>query len=96
MYIDNVKSLAEHVAKYPTYPDVKPSDNWASAPRLDFWMDGLVRGNNDYVVFDFYMDPVRATTGAISITGVFQPPSAGYWAQIPVSFTIERKRQTVV
>lgn len=62
------------------YPDVKPSDNWASAPRLDFWMDGLVRGNNDYVAFDFYIAPDSATTGAISISGVFQSPSVGYWA----------------
>jgi len=72
-----------------SYPDVKPTDNWASAPRLDLWLDPLTRGDNDYVVFDFYLSPTTATTGAISISGAFQPPDAGFWAQMPESFGIE-------
>lgn len=71
-----------------SYPDVKPTDNWASAPRLDLWIDPLTRGDNDYVVFDLYLSPTRATTGAISISGAFQPPDTGFWAQMPTSFDI--------
>lgn len=71
------------------YPDVKPTDNWASAPRLDLWIDPLTRGDNDYVVFDLYLSPTRATTGAISISGAFQPPEVGFWAQMPESYGIE-------
>ncbi len=70
------------------YPDVKPSDNWASAPRLDFWMDPLARGDNDYVAFDLYMDPIRASEGAIEVNLVFQPEALGYWAQAPSTFEI--------
>nr|BAA12744.1 endo-1,4-beta-glucanase [Bacillus sp.] [Bacillus sp. (in: firmicutes)] len=70
------------------YPEVKPSDNWASAPRLDFHKDNLVRGENDYVAFDFYIDPARATEGAMNINLVFQPPANGYWVQAPKTFTI--------
>nr|AAT97264.1 endo-1,4-beta-glucanase [Bacillus sp. NW-2004a] len=70
------------------YPEVKPSDNWATAPRLDFWKTDLVRGENDYVAFDFYLDPVRATEGAMNINIVFQPPANGYWVQAPKTFTI--------
>lgn len=72
-----------------SYPDVKPTDNWASAPRLDLWLEPLTRGDNDYVVFDLYLSPTRATTGAISISGAFQPPEGGFWAQMPESFGIE-------
>ncbi|TXC85952.1 cellulase family glycosylhydrolase [Metabacillus litoralis] len=70
------------------YPEVKPSDNWASAPRLDFWMDTLARGDNDYVAFDLYMDPTRASTGAIAVNLVFQPEALGYWAQAPGTYEI--------
>ncbi len=70
------------------YPVVKPGDGWASAPRLEFWKDNLVRGDNDKVAFDLYIDPVRATEGAMSINLVFQPPAAGYWAQ-GGTFTID-------
>ncbi|GAE37114.1 hypothetical protein JCM9157_4362 [Halalkalibacter akibai JCM 9157] len=70
------------------YPEVKPSDNWATAPRLDFWKSDLVRGENDYVTFDFYLDPVRATEGAMNINLVFQPPTNGYWVQAPKTYTI--------
>nr|AFI25187.1 endoglucanase [Halalkalibacter akibai] len=71
------------------YPEVKPSDNWATAPRLDFWKSDLVRGENDYVAFDFYLDPVRATEGAMNINLVFQPPTNGYWVQAPQTFTVD-------
>ncbi|MDC3416724.1 carbohydrate-binding domain-containing protein [Aquibacillus salsiterrae] len=71
------------------YPEVKPTDNWASAPRLDFWKDGLTRGDNDYVTFDLYLDPVRASQGSISINLTFQPPSVGYWAQANDTFEID-------
>ncbi|MRH44333.1 cellulase family glycosylhydrolase [Aquibacillus halophilus] len=71
------------------YPEVKPSDDWASAPRLDFWKDDLTRGDNDYVTFDLYLDPVRASEGAISINLTTQPPDAGYWAQASDTFEID-------
>ncbi|ADU31613.1 carbohydrate-binding domain-containing protein [Evansella cellulosilytica] len=73
------------------YPEVKPSDGWATAPRLDFWKDNLVRGDNEFVAFDFYIDPVeeRATEGEISINLTFQPPSMGFWAQAPSTFDID-------
>lgn len=70
------------------YPEVKPSDNWASAPRLDFWMDTLARGDNDYVAFDLYMDPTRASVGSIAVNLVFQPEALGYWAQAPGTYEI--------
>ncbi|WP_078551802.1 carbohydrate-binding domain-containing protein [Bacillus alkalicellulosilyticus] len=63
------------------YPEVKPSDGWASAPRLELWKDGMVRGDHENVTFDLYVNPARATEGAIAINLVFQPPAAGYWAQ---------------
>lgn len=72
-----------------SYPDVKPTDNWASAPRLDLWLDPLARGENDYVTFDLYIEPTRATTGTIAISGAFQPPEQSYWAQIPDSYNVE-------
>ncbi|MDP4089175.1 MAG: carbohydrate-binding domain-containing protein, partial [Bacillota bacterium] len=72
-----------------SYPDVKPTDNWASAPRLDFWMDNLVLGDNKYVTFDLYMSPVRVSKGAIDINLVFQPPTLGYWAQAQKTYKIQ-------
>jgi endoglucanase len=72
-----------------SYPEVKPTDGWASAPRLDFWMDKLVLGDNKQVAFDLYMQPVRATKGAIDINLVCQPPSLGYWAQCPKTYKIQ-------
>ncbi len=72
-----------------SYPDIKPTDNWASAPRLDLWLDPLTRGENDYITFDLYVEPTRASTGTIAISGSFQPPEQSYWAQIPESYNIE-------
>lgn len=71
------------------YPDEKPADNWASAPRLDFWMDNLTLGDREYVAFDLYLEPSRATKGAIDINMAFQPESMGFWAQAPQSYRIE-------
>ncbi|WP_416147406.1 carbohydrate-binding domain-containing protein [Salipaludibacillus sp. HK11] len=73
------------------YPEVKPSDNWASAPRLDFWKDDLVRGDNEFIAFDLYIDPIsgRATEGAIDINLVFQAPDLGFWAQSDDTFEID-------
>jgi len=63
------------------YPDVKPTDGWASAPRLVLSGINATRGSNDRLAFDFYLDPVRAGSGAISINLALAPPSLGYWAQ---------------
>nr|WP_243830561.1 carbohydrate-binding domain-containing protein [Petrotoga sibirica] len=71
------------------YPEVKPSDPWASAPRLDLWMDGLKRGNKNFLFFDFYLAPDRASEGTIEINLAFQPPSAGYWAQASNTYVID-------
>jgi endoglucanase len=70
------------------YPDVKPSDGWASAPRIMLGGVNAVRGENRYLAFDFYLDPVRATTGTLSINLAFAPPSLGYWAQASEIFNI--------
>lgn len=64
-----------------TYPSVKPTDGWASAPRLILSGINATRGGNKYLEFDFYMKPTRATTGSLSINLAFAPPSLGYWAQ---------------
>lgn len=71
------------------YPEVKPSDGWASAPRLELYKEGLVRGDNDYVMFDLYIEPQRASSGAMAINLVFQPPTGGFWQQVPGSYNIE-------
>lgn len=81
------------------YPDVKPSDGWASAPRLELSNINATRGSNDYLVFDFYLDPVRASEGALSINLAFAPPSLSFWAQAANNFnidlnTIARKKMT--
>jgi len=83
--IQGSKALSWELA----YPDVKPTDGWASAPRLELYKDGLVRGDDDYVMFDLYIEPERASAGAMAINLVFQPPSAGYWKQAPKSYNIE-------
>jgi endoglucanase len=63
------------------YPEVKPSDGWASAPRIVLGNINATRGDRNYLTFDFYFDPVRATEGTLSINLAFAPPSLGYWAQ---------------
>ncbi len=64
-----------------SYPEVKPSDGWASAPRLVLANINTARGSNKYMDFDLYLDPVRATAGTLSVNLAFAPPSLGYWAQ---------------
>ncbi|GFN29774.1 carbohydrate-binding domain-containing protein [Paenibacillus xylaniclasticus] len=70
------------------YPDVKPTDGWASAPRLILNGINTTRGTNDRLTFDFYFAPVRASEGAISIHLAFAPPSLGYWAQAAQSVNV--------
>lgn len=70
------------------YPEVKPSDGWASAPRIVLGGINTTRGDNKYLTFDFYLDPVRASEGALSINLAFAPPSLGYWAQAVKNFEI--------
>ncbi|MFC5529214.1 carbohydrate-binding domain-containing protein [Cohnella yongneupensis] len=70
------------------YPDVKPSDGWASAPRIVLGGINATRGEHDYLLFDLYLDPVRATQGALSINLALAPPSLGYWAQATNNFDI--------
>lgn len=81
---NNSKALSWEVA----YPEVKPSDGWASAPRLVIANINATRGNKDYLTFDFYLDPVRANSGTLSINLAFAPPTLGYWAQASQNFEI--------
>lgn len=71
-----------------TYPTVKPTDNWADAPRLLLGTTTLTRDTNNFLLFDFYLKPTRATTGSLSLNLAFQPPSLGYWAQVATPVTI--------
>lgn len=71
-----------------TYPDTKPTDGWASAPRLILSNINTTRGENKYLAFDFYIKPDRATTGNIIINLAFAPPSLGYWAQVTETVAI--------
>ncbi len=83
--VNGSKALAFEFA----YPEVKPTDNWASAPRLDLWLDPMTRGENSFLLFDCYLEPTTATTGSIAISAAFQPPEFSYWAQIPDSYNID-------
>jgi len=73
------------------YPDVKPADGWASAPRIVLGGINATRGNNRYLLFDFYLKPdaSRSKQGALSINLAFAPPSLGYWAQASETFDIQ-------
>jgi len=71
-----------------TYPDVKPVDGWASAPRIMLGGINATRGDNKYLAFDFYLKPVRASSGTIAINLAFAPPSLGYWAQATDNYEI--------
>lgn len=79
------KALSWDVA----YPEVKPVDAWASAPRLVIGDINATRGENNYFVFDLYLDPVRASMGSLSVNLAFAPPSLGYWAQATETFDID-------
>lgn len=70
------------------YPEVKPEDGWASAPRIMLSNINTTRQDNKYLTFDFYLDPVRANDGLLAIYLAFAPPSLGYWAQASKSFDI--------
>lgn len=70
------------------YPEVKPADGWASAPRIMLSNINTTREDNKYLTFDFYLDPVRANEGSLSINLAFAPPSLGYWAQASDNFDI--------
>ncbi len=78
------KALSWEVA----YPEVKPTDGWASAPRIVLGGINATRGNNNKLLFDFYLEPVRASSGALSINLALAPPSLGYWAQATHNFDI--------
>lgn len=71
-----------------TYPEVKPADGWASAPRIILTDINTTRGSSDTLTFDFYLEPVRGGTGSLSIYLAFAPPSLGYWAQASRNYTI--------
>lgn len=70
------------------YPEVKPVDGWASAPRIMLSNINATRGNNKYLAFDFYLKPTQASKGSLSINLAFAPPTLGYWAQASVNFDI--------
>lgn len=70
------------------YPSEKPTDAWASAPRLILSNANVKRGDSRYLTFDFYVDPVVATKGSLSINLCFAPPDLGYWAQCKDTFNI--------
>nr|AKN19928.1 endocellulase [Deinococcus cellulosilyticus] len=71
------------------YPDVKPADGWASAPRLVLEKSNLTRGANKYLAFDLYLKPDRASKGTLSVNLAFGPPSLGYWAQASENVDID-------
>jgi Carbohydrate binding domain (family 17/28)./LysM domain. len=48
-----------------------------------------VRGKNQYLTFDFYLKPVRASKGSLSINLALAPPSLGYWAQASENYNIQ-------
>ncbi|XID90155.1 carbohydrate-binding domain-containing protein [Paenibacillaceae bacterium WGS1546] len=81
------------------YPEEKPSDGWASAPRVVLGGINATRGANRYLLFDLYLQPERATKGSLSVQLAFAPPSLGYWAQaeksvdIPLA-SLARQRKT--
>lgn len=70
------------------YPEVKPIDGWASAPRIMLSNINTTRQDNKYLTFDFYLEPIRANDGTLSIHLAFAPPSLGYWAQASKTFDI--------
>jgi len=70
------------------YPDVKPTDGWADAPRIVLGGINATRGTNQYLTFDLYLNPVRASQGALSVNLALAPPNLGYWAQAAVNYDI--------
>lgn len=76
---------------FTEYPKEKPTDAWASAPRLILSNANVKRGDSRYLTFDFYLDPERASEGSLSINLCFAPPDLGYWAQCSDTFNIPLK-----
>lgn len=70
------------------YPEVKPTDGWASAPRIALAGINATRGSNKYLAFDLYLKPAQASKGALCISLAFAPPTLGYWAQASVDINI--------
>ena len=70
------------------YPDVKPTDGWASAPRIVLGGINTTRGNNNFLLFDLYLKPIRASKGTISVNLALAPPSLGFWAQAADNYNI--------
>ncbi len=70
------------------YPEVKPTDGWASAPRIALGGINATRGSNKYLAFDLYLKPAQASKGALCISLAFAPPTLGYWAQASVDINI--------
>ncbi len=71
------------------YPDVKPEDTWASAPRLVLEVGPLTRGTSNKLLLDFYLKPERATRGSLHLKVSFSPANLGYWAQASEFITVD-------
>lgn len=74
---NNSNALSWEVA----YPEVKPADGWASAPRIKLGNINTTRGTNNYLTLDFYIKPENATKGQLALNLAFAPPTLGFWAQ---------------
>ena len=83
--VNNAKVLAWDVA----YPDLKPEDTWASAPRLVLDVGNMIRGVNSRLTCDFYLKPEQASTGSLHFKVSFSAPVLGYWAQTSEFITID-------
>ncbi len=71
------------------FPEKKPADEWASAPGIMLSEINAKRGTNQYLTFDFYIAPDKASKGILSIDLVLVPPSLGYWVQPMETFDID-------
>ncbi|SDO64077.1 carbohydrate-binding domain-containing protein [Alkalicoccus daliensis] len=63
------------------YPEVKPSDAWATAPRIQLRNINAVREEADTLKADLYIEPVRAQEGSMIVNLAMAPPELGFWAQ---------------
>lgn len=71
------------------YPEVKPTDGWASAPRMILSGVNTTRQASNRLSFDLYLKPVKGNTGTLSVNLAFAPPSLGYWAQTAINYDID-------
>jgi endoglucanase len=83
--VNGSKALAFEAA----YPEVKPTDGWASAPRMILSGVNTTRQASDCLSFDLYLKPVKGNTGTLSVNLAFAPPSLGYWAQAATNYNID-------